>query len=314
MKQILILVSLLASLLLSACGGSASTTEFQQISSGLASDAAPPAAPAPEAPALSGGGSSYDRDDSAEESAQQPQIERMVIKNGTLYIEVDDITQAEQQITLLAQQKGGYIVSTSNYGGGETRGSTIIFRIPAAQFETTMNDVEGIAKEVSQRSVSGEDVTEEFVDLGSRLKNLEATRDRLLDLLAKANRVEDALSVNQALTDVQGEIEVIQGRMKYLQQSAALSTITANISKVVTTPIIPEDAWQPLEVARGALNGLIAFGQALVNLAIVLLIWTPLWLPILLLIRWGFRKLTGNDQKKPTPPSSPLKRDPIDQA
>lgn len=311
MKQILILVSLIASLLLSACGGSESTATFEQISSGL--DAAPAPAAA-EAPALSGGGSSYDRDASAEESYQQPDIQRMVIKNGTLYIRVDDINQAEQQITLLAQQKGGYVVSTSSYGGGEARGSTIVFRVPAAQFEATMSDVEGIAKEVEQRSVSGEDVTEEFVDLGSRLKNLEATRDRLLDLLEKANRVEDALSVNQALTEVQGEIEVIQGRMKYLQQSAALSTITANISKVVTTPILPEDAWQPLEVARGALNGLIAFGQGLVNLAIVLAIWTPLWLPILLLIRWFFRKITGKGQKKPTPPSTPSKLDPIDQA
>jgi hypothetical protein len=309
MKQILILVSLLASLLLSACGAGSSSQDAMSV----ASPSSAPGAPAAEAPALAGG-SAYDRDASAEESAQQPQIERMVIKNGSLYIRVDDISQAEQQISLLAQQKGGYIVSTSTYGGGEARGSTIVFRVPAAQFEATMSDVEGIAKEVTERSVSGEDVTEEFVDLGSRLKNLEATRERLLDLLAKANRVEDALSVNQALTDVQGEIEVIQGRMKYLQQSAALSTITANISKVVTTPIIPEDAWQPLEVARGALNGLIAFGQALVNLAIVLLIWTPLWLPILLLARWGFRKLIGKDRKKPTPPSSPSKLDPIDQA
>lgn len=306
MKQILILVSLLACLLLNACGGASQES--------MASPTSAPAPAAAEPPALSGGGSSYDRDASAEESAQQPQIERMVIKNGSLYIRVDDISQAEQQISLLAQQKGGYIVSTSTYGGGEARGSTIVFRVPAAQFEATMSDVEGIAKEVTERSVSGEDVTEEFVDLGSRLKNLEATRERLLDLLAKANRVEDALSVNQALTDVQGEIEVIQGRMKYLQQSAALSTITANISKVVTTPIIPEDAWQPLEVARGALNGLIALGQGLVNFAIVLLIWTPFWLPILLLARWGFRKLIGKDRKKPTPPSSPSKLDPIDQA
>jgi len=306
MKQMLILVSLFASLLLSACGG-ASTTTFEQISSGLDTSSAPAAA---EAPALSGGGSSYDRDGSAEESAQQPQIERMVIKNGTLYILVDDINQAEQQITLLAQQKGGYIVSTSNYGGGETRRSTIVFRVPAAQFEATLSDVEGIAKEVEERSVSGEDVTEEFVDLGSRLKNLEATRDRLLDLLEQANRVEDALNINQAITDVQEDIEVIQGRMKYLQQSAAQSTITVNISRVVITPILPEDAWQPLEVARGALNGLIGFGQGLINLAIVLAIWTPLWLPIFLLIRWFYRKLKGKNQPKAMPPSSPSKLDP----
>jgi hypothetical protein len=187
--------------------------------------------------------------------------------------------------------------------------SVVTFRVPAERFEEALSGVEGLARRVLARSVSGQDVTEEFVDLSSRLRNLEATRDRLLELLARAERVEDALQVNQALSDVQGQIEQIQGRMKYLRESAALSTISAELRPLpATPPIIDEDSWQPLLVAREALTGLISFGQALLNLAIVLLIWIPIWLTLLLAGRWGLRRLGTRRTNRipPVPPAPPV--------
>jgi hypothetical protein len=143
------------------------------------------------------------------------------------------------------------------------------------------------------------------VDLESQLRNLQATRDRLLDLLEKATRVEDALQVNQAITDVQGQIEVIQGRMKYLQQSAALSTISVYLAPVPTTPLLEEDGWQPWNVARGALRDLLIFGQGLANVAIVLAIWTPLWLPLVLLGRWAWLRTRAQISAGTRPLSPP---------
>lgn len=230
----------------------------------------------------------------APDASAQPGFPRLVIKTATLSIEVENVAEAETRISARAQELGGYVVSLQTNGTEAGRRAVITIRVPAQRFDEALSGVEGLARKVFSRTISGDDVTEEFVDLESRLRNLEATRDRLLELLGRADKVEDALQVNQALTEVQGEIEQIQGRMKYLQQSAAFSTITVEVHPVPPPPaIIEEDGWKPLNVAREALRGLITFGQELVNLGIILLIWSPVWLPLLLLARWGWLRLRG---------------------
>ncbi len=250
----------------------------------------PTAGPAAIEPAYDQGQTSAN----APDSSAQPGFQRLVIKTATLSIEVENVAEAETRISARAQELGGYVVSLETNGTEAGRMAVITIRVPARRFDEALSGVEGLARKVFSRTISGDDVTEEFVDLESRLRNLEATRDRLLDLLGRAEKVEDALQVNEALTEVQGQIEQIQGRMKYLQQSAAFSTITVEMRPVPPPPpIIEEGGWQPLNVAREALRGLIAFGQELINLGIILLVWSPVWLPLLLLARWGWLRLRG---------------------
>lgn len=271
----------------------------------------PTAAPAVGAPALERGSGA-----APDQQAPLPDIpasERLIIKNASLSLEVANVSEAEASIRQTAARLGGFVVSTTTYGFGDSMQSTIVFRVPAERFEEALSGVEGLAKKVLSRNISGEDVTEEYVDLESRLRNLEATRDRLFDLLQRTDKVEDALRVNQALSDVQGQIEQIKGRMQYLQRSAAMSTITAELRPVPPPPaIIEEDAWQPVNVAREALRGVLEFGQELVNLLIVLGVWTPVWLPVVLFGRWSWRKITRGGKKPAqpelpaTPPSAPM--------
>jgi len=130
------------------------------------------------------------------------------------------------------------------------------------------------------------------MSISSRVCVTSKRQIRLLDLLARAQTVEEALKVNQALTDIQGQIEWTKGRMQYLEQSAAMSTITVELVPVPPpTPIVDEDGWQPLEVARIALRRLIELGQNLANVVIVLLVWTPVWLPVVLLGFWAWRRV-----------------------
>ncbi|NTU82041.1 MAG: DUF4349 domain-containing protein [Chloroflexales bacterium] len=293
---------LAAALLLAACGG-------QRASSVPVAPSAP--AGAAEAP-LSDSNIGLEAKpadgttSSTAPEAQQPAGQRLVIKSATVSLQVESVSAAEAQVRARAEQLGGYIVSVQTSGSDEYMSSVVAFRVPADRFEDALSGVEGLARKVLSRSVDGADVTEEFVDLESRLRNLEATRARLLDLLAKATRVEDALQVNQALTDVQGQIEQIQGRMKYLSQSAAFSTITADLQPVPPPPTIyEEDGWQPLRVAGEALGGLVSFGQGLVSMLIVLLVWSPVWLPLLLLARWGWRRV-GAGRARRAPPAPPL--------
>ncbi len=271
----------------------------------------PTAAPAAGVPALeSGGGAAPDQQAPSQDI---PASDRLIVKSASISVEVANVSEAEAAIRQLAARLDGFVVSTETYGTGDEMRSTIVFRVPAARFEEALGGVELLARKMLSRSISGEDVTEEYVDLEARLRNLEATRNRLLDMLQRAEKVEDALSVNQALSDVQEQIEQIKGRMQYLQRSAAMSTITAELNPVPPPPtIIEEDGWQPINVAREALRGLLEFGQGLVNLLIVLVIWTPVWLPVVLFGRWSWRKITrgGKKPEQPmlpaTPPSAPM--------
>lgn len=300
MRQFMFLTVLAAVLLLSACGGA-------QPAAAPYPEMAPMATAAPEAPAPVAGSDaaleSYEEAgarEPAQPQAQQPPSDRLVIRNAYLSIEVAAVNAAETAIRNRAEQLGGYVVSVQTSGSDEDLRSSIVFRVPAEQFENALSGVEGLANKVFSRNVSGDDVTEEFVDLESRLRNLEATRERLLDLLTRATRVEDALQVNNALTDVQGQIEQIRGRMQYLTTSAAFSTISVDLTPIPPPPaIVQEDSWQPMLVARRALADVVGFGQALVELGIVLLVWTPVWLPVLLAGYWGFRRV-NQGRRKPT--------------
>lgn len=304
--------ALAAALILAACGGASSSPAPTSPPMVENAGAAPGGAPFPAAEAaIEGRDAAQSAGAATNAQAQPPAGQRLVIKNASVSIEVESVAAAEAQLRARAEQLGGYVVSVQTRGRDEYMASVVTFRVPAEHFEDALSGVEGLARKVLSRTVSGEDVTEEYVDLESRLRNLEATRDRLLDLLDQASRVEDALQVNQALTEVQGEIEIIQGRMKYLTQSAAFSTITADLQPVPPPPVIyEEDSWQPLRVAQEALAGLIEFGQGLANLAIVLLVWTPVWLPLLILARWGWRRLRRGRAPRvppapPAPPASP---------
>lgn len=300
------LSALVAAVILAACGG-------QMVGAPM-----PASAPEMESQATGGAPPFSNMDAGLEEraadgatsssapQAEQPAGQRLVIKSASVMLQVESVSGAEAQIRARAEQLGGYVVSVQTSGSDEYMSSVVTFRVPGDRFEDALSGVEGLARKVLSRSVGGQDVTEEYVDLEAQLRNLEATRNRLLDLLTKANRVEDALQVNQALTDVQGQIEQIQGRMKYLTQSAALSTITADLQPVPPPPTIyEEDGWEPLRVAGEALAGLVSFGQGLVNLLIVLLVWSPVWLALLLLARWGWRSISGRRARR-SPPAPPV--------
>jgi hypothetical protein len=285
-----ILVLLLLGSILAACGGQASE-ELVETSQEM-DGSEPSGGMAPPAFESEAGDVAMEAEEAAPAApqAQEQNIQRLIIKNANISLEVESVPAAEQAITSRVEALQGYVVNVETNTSGNRQYATIVFRVPAERFDEAITLTEEQAIRVLSRNVSGDDVTEEFVDLESRLRNLEATQTRLLELLNRAETVEEALQVSNSLTNVQGQIEQVRGRMQYLQQSAALSTITVSLQEKVTTPVVSEPGWQPLEVARGALRGLLNLAQGLANLAIVLLVWVPFWLPIGLLGWWLWKR------------------------
>jgi hypothetical protein len=176
-----------------------------------------------------------------------------------------------------------------------------------------MRRLRGLAVRVVDENASGQDVTDEYVDLQSRLENLEATRDRIRTFLEQTTTVTEALKVNEELKAVEEEIALVQGRMNYLFDRAAYSTITVNLNPelpdATPTPTpTPTPPWNPDETAQRAGSTLGAILRILAEIAIwVGIVVAPLVAPPILVasfIAWIVRrwmKRSANKKDKPQP-------------
>ncbi|RPH39754.1 MAG: DUF4349 domain-containing protein [Burkholderiales bacterium] len=157
--------------------------------------------------------------------------ERMVIKTANMALVVEDVNSSLMQITNLAKANGGYVVGSDIQENNNRLYANVSFRVDASKFDATMQALQELAVDVKSVSTSGQDVTEEYVDLDSKLGNLEASEAQLLKLMEKAGTVEEILKVQQQLVSTRENIEVIKGRMQYLEQSSALSYIYASLEQ-----------------------------------------------------------------------------------
>lgn len=162
--------------------------------------------------------------------------QRLIIKDGRLTVIVDDTETAVNAATNLTVELGGYIISQNIHDDPQGyRFASLKLAVPVSQFEFALRDLRGLGQ-VTNESSSGTDVSDEFVDLNSRLTNLQLTRDRLRSFLDQATDVNQTLAVNEELVKVEEEIALIQGRLNFLRDRAAFSTIDLTINPWIPTP------------------------------------------------------------------------------
>ncbi|WP_462409102.1 DUF4349 domain-containing protein [Neobacillus sp. Marseille-QA0830] len=165
---------------------------------------------------------------------------QMVIYQADLQLRVKNFDQTIKAMEEKAQGYGGYIAeSTLNRQGDDQLSGTIKIRVPEQHFQDFLHDAEDTAAEVLQRNITGQDVTEEYVDLQSRLKSKRVVEDRLTSFLQGAAKTEDLLKISEDLAAVQEEIETIEGKIKFLENQTAYSTIMITLyeDKVVVPDI-----------------------------------------------------------------------------
>lgn len=238
------------------------------------------------------------------EMAALPKPNRLIIKNGDLTLEVEDTDVAIDRVTQIVSDLGGYIISSqTNFKqvyAESYKYASLTLGVPSDDFETAMRRLREIAVRVANESASGQDVTDEYVDLESRLGNLKATRDRIREFLNQAKTVEEALKVNDQLSDVEAEIEQVQGRMNYLFDRSSYSTITVYLEPVIppVTPTVtptPQPTptptpWQPGQTFRAASSTLGEITRSLVDVAIYFgIVCLPFLIPLGVLVWLGFR-------------------------
>lgn len=161
------------------------------------------------------------------QSSPTPNEDRMIVYTADVRLKVKDFAKAEQSLVDRAGKIGGYMVDSNVYrDDNKQRSGSLTFRIPADKFESFLTEAEQIATEVLERNMNGQDVTDAYVDLQSRLGAKRVMESRLLEFMEKATKTEDLLKISADLAKVQEEIEQIVGRMTFLENQTAFSTVT----------------------------------------------------------------------------------------
>lgn len=212
---------------------------------------------------------------------------RLVIRNADLAIVVKDPKARMAEITKLAEKMGGFVVSSnlyqSFYGPNNTEvpEATITIRVPVEKLDEALGSIKEAAVDINYENVTGQDVTSEYVDLQSRLTAKQAAEKKLLGILDKAEKAEDVLAIYMQIQNVQTEIEILKGQIKYYKESAALSAISVRLIAEAGTQPIEIGPWTPTGTAKQAVQDLIYFFQNFVEFLIRFVLYN---LPSLILI------------------------------
>ncbi len=162
-------------------------------------------------------------------------VERRIIRDATLALQADDPVSAGRRIASIAETNGGYVSSNETQQSGmesdEARGTsvTIIVRVPAETFSKVVEQIRATGSRVVTEKITGQDVTEEYVDLEARLRTKQALEAQFLEIMKTARTVTDTLAVQTEIGDVRTVIEQLEGRRRYLSNRTSLSTITVTL-------------------------------------------------------------------------------------
>jgi hypothetical protein len=304
MKKNIWVILIIATLLFAGC---AAKSAANQVDSLVRDEKvyAPPAAEMPVMEEAASTGGDYETDTTVGQ-------DRIVIRNADLSIVVVDPIKSQTAISKMADDMKGYVVNSYLYKvqtgeGLEVPEVSITIRVPSDKLDEAIEkikaEVENPETDILTEQVSGQDITMEYTDLQSRLKNLEATRDQLMVFMDEAKTTEEVMMVYNQLVSINEQIEVLKGQIKYYDESSKLSAITVRIQAQAAIQPVTIGKWQPVGVARDAVQALIKAFKFLVNAAIWIAIFVlPIALVIYLVVRliiWIIRKVFKRKPKSP---------------
>ncbi len=244
-------------------------------------------------------------------------MNRKILRNADLTLEVAAPTEAQRKITSIAESLGGFVVTSESKQRQSADAArpelevTLVIRVPAPQFGIALEQIRSAGSRVIQEKITGQDVTEEFIDLEARLKTQKALESQFLEIMKQANKVSDALEVQRQIAEVRTEIEKLEGRKRFLENRASLSTITVNLQSPTAIAVntsgfgrnIREAVADGVDVAIAIVLFLIRF--VIVMIPIFILVILPGWF----LARFVFRRarkmqFSGGAPKPATPSDS----------
>ena len=251
--------------------------------------------------------------DDAGKAQSFDELNRKIIKDADLTLEVDSPMETMGRVTTIAEAHGGFIVTSESKQRPSSDPSqrvvdvSLVIRVPSSQFGPTRDEILTLSKNVLDKKSTGQDVTEEFMDLEARIKTQTALEAQFMEIMKQAHKVEDALEVQRQIAEVRTEIEKLEGRKRLLENRSSLSTITVNLKSPTTVLVSPsgfgreimDAAKESVAVAREIVLFLIRF--VIVMIPIGLFIVLPLTLVFRYLIRRARRLRIAEPLTAPAP-------------
>jgi hypothetical protein len=225
--------------------------------------------------------------------------DRKIIRNAEITIEVPSTTDAQHQVTSIAETHGGFVVTSeakqreSNDPAQRTLDIKLVVRVPSNDFGRAFDEIKKLAGNTPSENVTSQDVTEDFIDLEARIKTQKALEVQFLEIMRQANKIADALEVQRQIAEVRTDIEKLEGRKRFLENRSSLSTINVNIQTPKPVIAVTESGFR--QSLRAAVSDSISLASDLVLFfARFLIMMAPValfvLLPLGLMIRYLWRR------------------------
>ncbi|OGK25863.1 hypothetical protein A3C28_02705 [Candidatus Roizmanbacteria bacterium RIFCSPHIGHO2_02_FULL_39_9] len=220
------------------------------------------------------------------ESAPAPEVQdRLVVSNSYLSLLVDNVVEVQNQIIQTAERFGGYMVNSNLNNPQDAPTATVTVRVPSGRLQETLRLYRGLAVKVISENLEGEDVTDQFVDNEARLTTLNTTKAKFEEILAKATQIQDILNVQREIISLQSQIDAIKGEQNYLEKNAEMAKLTVYLSTdELALPYAPSETWRPEVIFKQAVRSLVSQIRKVGTFFIWLVVYSIIWIPILILI------------------------------
>lgn len=227
------------------------------------------------------------------EIAPSASSDRLVIRDTSLSLQVKDVSKSMTDIEQIVETAGGFLVNSNVAVPEEAATGSISVRVPEESRAEVLTNLRSLAVKVVSEHVSGRDVTDQYEDISAQLDTYVKTQQKFEAILDQAEEVQDILTVQRELVNLQRQIDSLKGRQQYLEQSSRLTLITVYLSTdEFALPFVPNESWRPNVIFKQAVRSLVRSFRSFADLAIWLVVYSPVWLLVLVIFRWWKRRIS----------------------
>src|SRR3989344_1308785 len=224
----------------------------------------------------------------AYEAAPAPDVaNRLVVSESYLSILVKNVIETQKQIIQTAENLGGYMVNSNLSNPQDAPTATLTVRVPEKRLNEALQLYRDLSVKVVSENLTGQDVTDQFVDNEARLKTLEDTKAKFQEIFDQATRIEDILNVQQQIINLQSQIDSVKGQQNYLEKNAQMAKLTVYLSTdEFALPYAPSESWRPEVIFKQAVRSMFGHVRKLGTALIWLVVYSVVLIPVLLLARY----------------------------